>query len=99
MDFHHGAALLAVYVKHAEAHPDADIPDLKEKVGHIRLSLLRFGQTDAEHIAVDHACAVVVDFLIHRDEDWRLQDVMLALDRLKTAADHEPPKAEPPQAN
>jgi hypothetical protein len=87
MDFHHGAALLAVYVKYAEAHPDADILDLKEKVGHVRLSLLRFGQTEAQHTAVDLACAVVVDFLMHRDEDWRLQDVKLALDRLKHAAD------------
>ena len=79
---------LRVYVKHAEAHSDADIPDLKEKVEHIRLSLLHYGQTEEQHIAAHHACVCVVDFLLHRDEDRRLQDVMLALDRLKTAAGH-----------
>jgi hypothetical protein len=90
MDFHHGAALLLVYVKHVEANPDADIRGLKENVGHVRLSLLRFGQSEAEHNAVDHACAAVVNFLMHRDEDWRLRDVMLALERLKRAADQPP---------
>jgi hypothetical protein len=87
MDFQNGAALLAVYVKHAEAHPLVDILDLKEKVGHVRLSLLRFGQTEAQHVAVDLACAVVVDFLMHRDEHWRLQDITLALERLEQAGD------------
>jgi hypothetical protein len=90
MDFHHGAALLAVYVKHAESHPDADIPDLREKVEHVRLSLLHFGKTEDQYVAADHACACVVDFLMHYDEDWRLQDVMLALERLKHAADQPP---------
>jgi hypothetical protein len=84
MDFHHGAVLLSVYVKHVEAHPDANIRDLKEKVGHIRLALQYF---DAQHNAADHACAIVADFLMHRDDDWRLHDVKLALDRLKAAAD------------
>jgi hypothetical protein len=87
MDFHDGAALLAVYVKHAEVHPLADILDLKEKVGHVRLSLLHFGQTEAQHDAVDVACALIVDFLMHRDEDWRLQDIKLVLERLEHAAD------------
>ena len=95
MDFHHGASLLSVYVKHAEANPDANIIGLTEKVEHVRLSLLHYGQTEGQQIAAHHACEVVVDFLIHRDEDWRLHDVMAALDRLKTAADHEPPKAAP----
>ena len=99
MDFHHGATLLSAFVKHAEADPYADIIGLKEKVGHVRLSLLHFGQTEARHVAADLTCAVVVDFLMHRDEDWRLRDVKLALDRLKTDADHESPKAEPPRAN
>jgi hypothetical protein len=40
MDFQNGAALLAVYVKHVEANPDADILDLEKTVGHVRLSLL-----------------------------------------------------------
>ena len=88
MDFHHGATLLSAYVKHAEADPYADIIGLKEKVGHVRLSLLRFGETEAQHVAADLACAAVVDFLMHRDEDWRLRDVKLALDLLKTGADH-----------
>lgn len=99
MDFHHAATLLSAYVKHAEADPDADILRLKEKVGHVRLSLLRFGETEAQHVAADLACAVVVDFLMHRDEDWRLRDVELALDRLKTGADHELPKAAPQPEN
>ena len=64
-----------------------------------RLSLLRFGQTEAQNIAVDLACAVVVDFLMHRDEDWRLRDVKLALDRLKAGADNEQTKPALRRAN
>jgi hypothetical protein len=85
MDFQHGATLLSVYVKHVEANPCADILHLKEKIGHVRLSLLHFeGQTEAQHVAIDLACATVVDFLMHRDEDCRLQDVMQAIERLKS---------------
>ena len=85
MDFQHGATLLSVYVKHVEANPCADILHIKEKIGHVRLSLLHFGQTEAQHVAVDLACATVVDFLMHRDEDWRLQDVMQAIEHLEHA--------------
>jgi hypothetical protein len=91
MDFQNGALLLAVYVKHAEASPLADIVDLKEKVGHVRLSLLRFGQTEDHHVAIEVTCALIVDFLMHRDEDWRLQDIQLALEHLEHAADEPKP--------
>jgi hypothetical protein len=57
--------------------PWRHILGLKEKVWHVRLSLLCFGQTEDQHTAVNLACAVVVDFLVHRDEDRRLQDVKL----------------------
>ena len=87
MDFREGSALLTIYVKHVEANPCANISGLKEKVGHVRLSLLRFGRTEAQYNAVDVACALIIDFLMHRDEDWRLQDIMLAIDRLERAAD------------
>jgi hypothetical protein len=49
----------------------------------------------ARQIAAHYACEIVVDFLMHRDEDWLLHDIMMALDQLMAAADHEPPKAAP----